>query len=59
MPTDNKPWKRLTGRIKNDDVQTILAVNGTNVFDNGPDTCRLDNWAPSVPLNQSKQLRDG
>jgi len=50
LSTDGKPWERLTGRIENEDGQTILAVNGTNVFDDGRDTSHLDNWAPSGPL---------
>ena len=52
ISTDNKPWERLDGRIENEGGQTILAVNDTNVFDNGPDTSRLDSWAPSEPLHE-------
>jgi len=45
---DGKPWERLAGRIVNEDGETILAVNGTDVFDNG----RIDAWAPFGSLQE-------
>ncbi|MCY4446591.1 MAG: autotransporter domain-containing protein [Rhodobacteraceae bacterium] len=54
---DDKPWERLDGHIVNEGGQTILAVNETNVFDNG----RIDAWAPvgslrEVQLNPSEDF---
>ena len=48
--TDGKPWERLSGRIVNKGGETILAVNGTNVFDNG----HIDVWLQAGSLRQFK-----
>ena len=44
---NGRPWERLGGRIVNEgsgiEAETILAVNGVNVFHNSP----MDVWAPS------------
>jgi len=45
---DGKPWERLPGRIVNEGGETILAVNGTNVFDSG----HIDAWLPLGSLQE-------
>jgi len=45
---DGKPWERLPGRIENKGGETILAVNGTNVFDSG----HIDVWLPAGSLRE-------
>jgi len=50
ISTDGKPWERLDGRIVNEDGETILAVNGTNVFDND----HIDAWLPAGSLREFK-----
>ncbi|MCY4495583.1 MAG: hypothetical protein OXB92_17195, partial [Acidimicrobiaceae bacterium] len=64
---DGKPWERLAGRIVNEGGETILAINGMDVFDNNPDyegedrrtNHTLDVWIPYGPLNEIQLNPDG
>jgi len=64
---DGKPWERLDGRIVNEGGETILAMNGMDVFDNNPDyegedrrtNHTLDVWIPYGPLNEIQLNPDG